>query len=245
MQATLYVIPGSHPSMAGRLMLEHKGIPYKRRDLLPIIAKPVLRGLRFPTHTVPAIVLDGRRIQGTRVLSRALEEIKPDPPLFPADPALRAAVEEAERWGEEVLQPMPRRVSWWALRRDRNALRSFSEGARLGVPVGLVVRTSAPIVLAEIRMNHADDEHVRTDLAGLPALLDQVDRYIADGTIGGGKPNAADFQIATSVRLIMCAEDLTPYVEGRPAAALARRIVPVFPGRLAAGAFPADWLSPR
>ena len=33
LDATLYVIPGSHPAMVARRMLELKGIPYKRVDL--------------------------------------------------------------------------------------------------------------------------------------------------------------------------------------------------------------------
>ena len=51
--ATLYVIPGSHPSMAARLMLERKGISYKRRDLIPVMSKgraparSASRGSRF------------------------------------------------------------------------------------------------------------------------------------------------------------------------------------------------------
>ncbi len=32
----LYGIPGSHPVMSARLMLDHKGIPYDRRDLFPV-----------------------------------------------------------------------------------------------------------------------------------------------------------------------------------------------------------------
>ena len=32
-EARLYVDPASHPSIAARLMLEHKGIAYKRTDL--------------------------------------------------------------------------------------------------------------------------------------------------------------------------------------------------------------------
>jgi glutathione S-transferase len=31
-------------------------------------------------------------------------------PLFPRDGAARARVEEAERWGEQALQPVPRRL---------------------------------------------------------------------------------------------------------------------------------------
>ena len=44
----LYVIPGSHPAMTARLMLEAKGIPYKRTDLMPVIAKPVLKAAGLP-----------------------------------------------------------------------------------------------------------------------------------------------------------------------------------------------------
>ena len=82
MQATLYVIPGSHPSMAARLMLERKGIAYKRRDLIPIASKGMLKAARFPGITVPALKLDGRRIQGSREIARELDRIQPDPPLL-------------------------------------------------------------------------------------------------------------------------------------------------------------------
>ena len=36
-KATLYVFPGSHAAMIGRLLPEHKGIAYKRVDLLPVV----------------------------------------------------------------------------------------------------------------------------------------------------------------------------------------------------------------
>ena len=45
-RATLYVIPGSHPAVAARRMLEHKGIEYKRIDLMPVISRGVLKALR-------------------------------------------------------------------------------------------------------------------------------------------------------------------------------------------------------
>src|SRR5215218_7630656 len=59
MNARLYVIPASHPSIAAQLMLEHKGISYKRTDLLPVISKGVLRAVRFPGITVPALKIEG------------------------------------------------------------------------------------------------------------------------------------------------------------------------------------------
>src|SRR2546423_7097214 len=118
-------------------MLEHKGIQYKRVDLISAVHKPLLRTLGFAGATVPALRIDGRRIQGTRVISRALDELRPSPPLFPADPGRRAAVEEAERWGDEVLQPVPRRLAWWAMKRDRSGVKSFLDGATLGIAVAL------------------------------------------------------------------------------------------------------------
>src|SRR2546421_608695 len=114
--------------MSARLMLEHKGIPYKRTDLLPVISKGVLRGLRFGANTVPAIKIDGRRVRGSRLIARELDRIQPEPPLFPADPVQRTAVEDAERFGDEDLQAPVRRILWNALRRDRSPSRSYSEG---------------------------------------------------------------------------------------------------------------------
>jgi len=63
--AKLYVIPASHPSAAAELMLQRKGIPYKRRDLITAMHIPILKAMRFPGRTVPAIKSDGRKVQGT------------------------------------------------------------------------------------------------------------------------------------------------------------------------------------
>jgi glutathione S-transferase len=243
MDAKLYVIPGSHPSMTVRLMLEAKGIDYKRVDLMPVVAKGALRALRFPGNTVPALKLDGRRIQGSREIAHELDKLVPEPPLYPADPAGRAAVEQAERWGDEELQAPIRRILWYAIRQDRSPLGSYSEGARLGVPIGLAVKTAAPIVAAASRLNEASDENVRADLAALPGILQRIDDWIAEGVLGGDPPNAADLQIAPSIRLAMTLDDLRPAIEGRPAGEHALRLVPDFPGE-APPVLPAAWLEP-
>jgi glutathione S-transferase len=239
--AKLYVIPGSHPSRSAMLMLERKGIPYKRVDLIPVISKGVVRAQRFPGVTVPALKLEGTRVQGSTEIARELDRIQPDPPLFPSDPELRAKVEDAEAWGD-TFQQKPRRLSWWAFKRDRAPMASYSEGARLGVPVELAVKTGGPIVAAAARFNGSTDANVSADLASLRADLDRIDAWIADGVIGGPQPNAADYQIAPSLRLLMSLDDLRPFIEARPCGELARRIVPDFPGRTPP-VFPAEWLA--
>ena len=231
MEARLFVIPASHPSIAAQLMLEHKGIAYKRTDLLPVISKGVLRLAGFPGVTVPALKIDGRRVQGSREIAREIDRLQPEPALFPADAEKRAAVEEAEQWGDEVLQPPMRQILWWTIKRDKEPLRSYSEGAKLGLPISLAMKTAAPIVALSARFNEADDEHVRRGLAEMPAMLDKVDAWIAAGILDGEQLNAADFQIAPSLGLAMTLEDLRPAIENRPSGALAKRVVPNYPGK--------------
>lgn len=241
MEARLYAVPASHPSFAVARMLEHKGIACKRRDLFPAISRVIVPALGFPGKTVPAVKVDGRKLVGSREISRALDEICPDPPLFPADPERRAAVEEAERFGDAELQHPVRQIAWWAIKRDGSSLRGYSEGARLGIPIGLAVRTAAPIIALEVRINDAGDENVRRGLAALPQQLDKIDAWIEAGTLDGEQLNAADFQIASSLALAMTLDDLRPAIEDRPAGALARRVAPNYPGK-AAPILPPAWL---
>jgi glutathione S-transferase len=237
----LYVIPGSHAANTAVLMLAYKGIDYKRTDLMPVVSKGALRVVGFPGMTVPALKIEGEKIQGSRPIARALDRLQPEPPLFPADPDRRAAVEDAERFGDEELQHPLRQLLWWAFKRDKENLRGYSEGAHMGVPVGLAIKTGGPLVALAAHFNEATDENVRAALVALPDLLDRVDAYIADGTIGGTEPNAADFQIATSIGLALTLDDLKPLIEPRPAAALAERFVPDYPGRVPP-IFPPAWL---
>jgi glutathione S-transferase len=240
MKATLLRVPGSHPSFAGELMLKRKGIEVRRLDLVPAIHKPIVRAAGFPDPTVPAVFLDGRRLQGTARIARALDALVPEPPLWPRSAERRAAVERAERWGDLVLQPAARRIVWAALRRDHSTLGTFLLDAKLGIPTNLALLTAAPVVWLAARVNRVSDYSLRRDLAGLAGRLDKVDALIAEGVLGGDEPNAADYQIATSVRLLLTLDDLRPDIETRPAGELAVRLVPEFPGRIPAvfGAMP-------
>jgi glutathione S-transferase len=243
MKVRLYTIPGSHPGVAVQLMLKDKGIPFKRTDLFPAISRLVVRGLGFRGSTVPAIKVDGQRVQGSREIARELERLRPEPPLFPSDPEKRVAVEEAERFGAEELQHPIRQIIWWAFQQDKAPLRSYSEGARLGIPIGLAVLTAGPILALEKRINAATDENVRADLAALGGLLQRVDDLIAAGTLDGEELNAADFQIAPSIRLAMTFQDLRPLIESRPAGRLAKRVQPQIAGDFPP-VLPAAWLEP-
>jgi glutathione S-transferase len=242
-EVRLYSIPGSHPVAAVEAMLKYKGIAYKRTDLVTVIAKFLLRLLGFSGGTVPAMKVDGRRVQGSREIARELDRLQPDPPLFPSDPEKRLAVEEAERFGDEELQHPIRQVTLWSIRKSKTPLRSYLEGSKLGMPLGLAARIAPPIIATSARLNGATDENVRADLAKLEGMLQQVDEWIAAGVIDGEDLNAADFQIAASLRLGLTLQDLRPLIDGRPAGQLARRVIPGYPGDTPP-ILPPAWLQP-
>jgi glutathione S-transferase len=230
--------------MAVQAMLEHKGIDFVRADLVPFLSRVIVRrGMGMPQNTVPVLAIGGRRVQGSCEISRELERLRPEPPLFPGDPDGRLAVETAEAWGEEELQHPIRQVVLWATRTNPASIRSYMEGSRMGVPVGIGARLAPPFIAAGVRVNEASGEAVRANLAGLDGLLQRVDEWIDAGVLDGEQLNAADFQIGASVRLLLTLQDLRPLIEDRHASRLARRAIPDYPGDVPP-VIPPVWLEP-
>jgi glutathione S-transferase len=236
----LYGTKPSPPSHTARLMLERKSLEHKIIWLLPGLHPALLRTRGFRGGTVPAMKIDGRKLQESREISRALEELKPEPPLFPSDPQQRLAVEKAERWGDEVLQDVPRRiVRWLSVHRPETRTMIARE---IGVPFPrFAAWINAPS--ARYMANKVDsDQEIQNAVAAVPEVLGHVDELIHEGVIGGEQPNAADLQIATSVRALLTVQDLRPAREGRPSADLAMRLVPEFGNDFPAGLLPAEFL---
>jgi len=242
--ATLYAVPASHPCAAVERALQLKRVAYRRVDLPPVAHKAFQQAL-FGGGTVPGVTLDGRRILGSRPIVRALDARAPEPRLLPEDRKARQPIELAEGWGDEVLQPLVRRVLWSALRRAPAAMSSYSEGSSLRIPAP-AARMAAPLVArAEQRINAASDASVRADLANLGHHLARVERWMEHDVIGGEQPNAADLQIGAGLRLLLTIEDVARSVGSRGALDLARRWFPDYPGRVPAGVLPAAWLPSR
>lgn len=241
MAVTLYAVPASHPCAVVERALQLKGMEYRRVDLLPL-AHVVLQTARFGGRTVPGAVIDGEKVQGSRRIVRRLEALAPAPSLFPAEREARAEVERAEEWGDEVLQPMVRRLLWAALRRSGASLPSYSEGADLPIPVSVAALGGGVVAALEVRLNRAADPNVQADLRSFDHHLARVDRWVEAGVLGGETVNAADLQVASGLRLLLTVGDLAPLIDPRPAGRLARSVFPEYPGHVAPGALPASWL---
>jgi glutathione S-transferase len=219
--------------------MDLKGIPYKRVELPELVHIPHQR-LRFGTRTVPAVIFeDGAKAHGSRAILRALDERAPEPRLVPADAAERDRVEELERWGDEVLQPVPRRLIFEGLRRRPDAIPAYSEGSRFAMPAP-IARLLGPVVARGVlRAHRASGYDPGADLASVPGHMERIERALDEGTIGGDPPNAADLQLAPSVSLLLTLDDVAPQVPPR-VADWARRVAGDATGRMPAGTLTAS-----
>jgi glutathione S-transferase len=240
MEATIYSMRISHPARAAELMLEHKGIKAERVEIPPGSQRLLMRRHGFKGGTVPGLKLDGQRVQGTREIARALEAAHPEPSLYPAERDARDAVEVAELWGEQTYQPVPRRIFRWAVSSD-SELRTVMAKS-IGVPApGVAQWALLPVAQVFLRYEGGGEKAARRDVAELPAHLDRIERFMEDGTIGGTELNAADFQIATSTRVLLNFPQFRPLIEARPAGEHAMRIAGDF-GREMPVRLPSAWL---
>ena len=244
----LFVIPGSHACRTGMMLLEHKHVPYERVELLTGLHPLSVRLRGFPgsrspiravdgrTHralalmdragTVPALRFGAERVQTNRAIARFLERVLPDPPLFPRDPTRRARVEEAERWGDEVLQMLARRIGLRTAARGLDGLRARGGEGRLGAlldarePVRLLASHAAGHVF---RAGHPGEAEL---LAAVGPALDRVDAWIDEGVLGGEAVNAADLMIAPSLALLAYRADLDAEIASRACGEFLERLLP-------------------
>ena len=230
------------------LTLAHKGVDHRVVNL-PTGAHPFLVRLRgFPAKegprqlpgarrrlmirladrfgTVPALAYGDERVQTNMAITRFLDEVQPDPPLFPADPDQRARVEEAEAFGNDF-QMTARRLGLAGVLHGRDAMFDRGRRGRLGPLLWhwdwlrfVGTRFLGPAVFG------ATGSTEPGLMEALPGMLDRLDGWIADGVLNGPALYAADFMIAPSLALIGYRRDLRPELEARPLWALVDRLLP-------------------
>lgn len=240
-QLTLHVLPPSHPCMTAEAALRRKGLDFEK---VAMRAGPHIEEMQAiygdGHHTVPGLVVDGEPVHTSLAILERLESMVPDPTFYPEP--IAGAVHDAERWGDAELQDLGRRLPWGALHFRPEAMGRMGGGEALD-PAG----TDRAIRYTRIAWEYhrISAERLAADLAGFPEKLDHVAALVADGIIGGDEPNAADFQIGATLRVLLTVEDLHPLLDAHPGAELARRWFPDYPGLIPAGAYPAGWVPVR
>jgi glutathione S-transferase len=234
-ELVLHVLPPSHPCMTATAALRLKGLEYERVEFVPGPHVEQMQEIYGEgNHTVPGMLVDGEPVHGSRAILDRLEQLVPEPILYPSQ-----EVREAERWGDEELQDLGRRMPWGALHFRPEAMGTFAGGEPLDGPgTDFAIRFIRPTW----KYHGITAARLHEDLAGLPAKLAHVERLAADGVIGGEQPNAADLQIGATLRILLNVGDLRPLLAGSEGERIARNLFAEYPGEIPAGAFPAGWV---
>jgi glutathione S-transferase len=240
-ELVLHALAPSHPCMTVAAALRHKGLAYERVDLTPgSHVEEMQRIYGQGRSTVPGLLVDGEPVHGSRAILARLEQLVEEPALYPEPRAEEIRV--AERWGDEQLQDLGRRLPWGALHFRPEAMGTFAGGAPLDGP-GTDFAIS--YVHSSWRYHKITAARLHDDLAGLPGKIAHVDSLADRGVIGGDTPTAADLQIGATLRVLLTIGDLRPLLDGRPAEQVARRWFPDYAGDVPVGAFPAGWVASR
>jgi glutathione S-transferase len=111
MELVLHLLPPSHPCKTVEAALARKELPYERVVLRSGEHNDEMERIYGPAGgRSPGSLVDGEPVHGSPAILARLEELAPEPPLFPAPIADR--VREAEAWGDRELQDLGRHLSW-------------------------------------------------------------------------------------------------------------------------------------
>ncbi len=231
---TMHGLAPSHPCMTVETALRVKGLAYERIDFKPGEHIEKMQEIYGEGNsTVPGLLIDDEPVHGSVAILPRLEEIAPEPTLYPSE-----EVREAELWGDRELQDLGRRLPWGALHFRPEALGTFNGGEPLDGPgTDFAIRyTHGSWLYHKISAARLHD-----DLAGLPAKLAHVEELAGRGILGDQRPTAAGLQIGSTIRVLLTVGDLRPLLAGSTAERSALELFADYPGDIPAGAFPAGW----
>ncbi len=174
---TLCHVPLSHYSEKARWALDYKRIPHSRRwppgGLHPLASFVLTRGRH---STVPVIVIDGEAIGDSTAIIRRLEELHPEPPLYPTDPAERRRALELEDFFDEELGPFIRRWGYHHLTRDPDLLPELTAHQVQYAPEATMTVTKRVLKrFLDLRFSTASEERADEAEAKVVAALDRLD----------------------------------------------------------------------
>lgn len=234
----LHAVPFSHPCLAVKAVLDRHGLEYETVEMVSGQHGDAVEAVYGEgNRTVPGLLVDDEPVHGTTAIFEKLDELVDEADLYPG--AVAAAIREAERGIAEDLQTAGRDLTFGALHFRPEALGTFAGAGPLD-PAG----TDFAIKLARGAWRYIGitAEKIAKELAELPEQLDIVDELIEGGVVGGDEPTAVDYQIGSSLHLLLQIGDVRPLIEGRPAAKLVDCWFERGPADIPAGAFPAGWV---
>lgn len=194
MAVVLWHIELSHYNEKVRWALDYKGIPHERRVPMPGVHRLHAAIVSRGSHArLPILQLDGRRVGDSSAIIAALEDYRPEPALYPEDPAERGRALALEDRFDEVLAPAVRRLVWFHTLPDADATAAalFTEPS----PVReRLLRATAPVARRMVSADYGINAQTAAEAqATILKALDEVEGETGpSGYLVGDRFSVAD-----------------------------------------------------
>jgi glutathione S-transferase len=160
-----------------RWALDFKGVRHRRKSLMP--GGPRAMGFSRGGGTLPVVDLDGRRIVDSTDIIEALEETRPDPALYPAEPEERSRALELEDFFDEYAGHDMRRLGFCEARQNLGFALAFmtTDQPRVKGAIGRTgLRVGFPGVWRYMSSRYAfDEDAVKQSRETLIAALERIE----------------------------------------------------------------------
>ncbi len=200
----LHQFPYSHYNEKARWALDWKGIAHERVDYLPGPHAPQMQRLSGQMQ-VPVLQIGERTIAGSAAIIDALENLQPEPSLYPSDPVLRERALALQRHFDAEVGPRVRRALFSVLLREPAYVCRVFAGRR-SAPVRAAYRALFPVTRQVMgrSMSIFDAREVAEAFEATRAALDLVASSVGpSGQLVGDRFSVADLTAAANLALLV------------------------------------------
>jgi glutathione S-transferase len=193
----------SHYNEKVRWALDHKRWPHVREAQVPGFHVAKVRWTSGQSQ-LPVLRLEGRTLFGSSRILAELERLRPEPPLYPEDPAERARALAIEAWFDEHVAPDVRRLFWAAYIDDAAACAAMATDG-FSAATRRVWRALFPLMRPPFRRNMGvQADQLAAARKRLPGYFDRLESEIGrHGFLVGERFGIADLAAAAVMTAII------------------------------------------
>lgn len=198
----LYQFELSHYSEKVRLLLDYKGLAYRKIEVTPGIGQVEI--FRMTGQRKLPVLKDGNQIIGDSTeIAKYLDRQYPDRPLIPTEPKQRGLCLLMEEWADESIGLKSRKVLFGAVSQDQNFRKSLLPSTTPDLVKNLVeVLPSDVLKVLGFGVGYTPDV-VKSAEADLKQDLEALCLLLSDSPyLLGDRPTLADFAVAGLSMLI-------------------------------------------
>lgn len=198
----LYQFELSQYSEKARLILDYKGLSYRKIEVTPGIGQVELFQ-KTGSRQVPVLKDGDRFIADSTEIAKYLESRYPDRPLIPTDPVQRGLCLLMEEWADESIGIKSRKALFGAVSQDRNYRKALLPNSTPDIVRNLVEVVPPDVLkLLGFGVGYSPDA-VKSAIADLKQDLEALCLLLSERPyLTGDRPTLADLAVAGLSMLI-------------------------------------------